>query len=96
MGGGAGAGGGGDDEFYNDEGEARETAMFFAPENGNVAFGSALHGWALTPKQFAQKRARLGTVPKVLRRALWDYYLKVDRSKGVGESRRRRPPCLSS
>ena len=48
--------------------------MFFQvkPENGTVGFGSGLHGWGFTLKEFAEMYAtKMGTEPKKMLKNLW-------------------------
>lgn len=69
----------------------------FRPEVGNVAFGSAVDGWAFTAGQFAEIYAKkLGASPDVLKKALWGdfcYHAKVSslcaRTSRAGLSRHR-------
>ena len=51
----------------------------YAPELGNVAFGSAVHGWAFRLETFAEIWAeKLGAKEKSLQRVLWgDYTYRV-------------------
>jgi ribosome assembly protein 1 len=57
--------------------EKDDEAIYFAPENNNVIFGSAIDGWAFTVRQFASLYERkLGIKRAVLEKVLWgDYYL---------------------
>jgi elongation factor 2 len=42
------------------------------PENGTVGFGSGLHGWGFTLKEFAEMYAtKMGTEPKKMLKNLW-------------------------
>jgi len=42
------------------------------PENGTVGFGSGLHGWGFTLKEFAEMySAKMGSEPKKLLKNLW-------------------------
>lgn len=50
-------GGGGDEEAPLGEGDEEEEEQAFAPERGNVAFGSAYDGWAFRINQFAEMYA---------------------------------------
>lgn len=61
-----------------DEYEERDDEdLYFAPEQGNVIFASAIDGWAFRISQFAQIHAkRLGIKETNLRKVLWgDFYL---------------------
>ncbi|GAB7347289.1 hypothetical protein MBLNU459_g3375t1 [Dothideomycetes sp. NU459] len=57
--------------------EKDDEDIYFAPENNNVIFGSAIDGWAFTPRQFAGLyEKKLGIKRSVLEKVLWgDYYL---------------------
>lgn len=57
--------------------EKDDEDIYFAPENNNVIFGSAIDGWAFTPRQFASLyEKKLGIKRSVLEKVLWgDYYL---------------------
>lgn len=64
--------------------DAAEEAWRYAPEKGNVAFGSALHGWAFRVETFAQLVAtKMGANPKVLREVLWGDWCYHVKSKKV-------------
>lgn len=64
----------GDDDLYE---EKDDEDLYFAPEQGNVIFASAIDGWAFRISQFAQiHAARLGIKESNLRKVLWgDFYL---------------------
>jgi ribosome assembly protein 1 len=57
--------------------EKDDEDIYFAPENNNVIFGSAIDGWAFTVRQFAGLYERkLGIKRAVLEKVLWgDFYL---------------------
>ena len=62
----------------NGEFEERDDEdLYFAPENNNVIFSSAIDGWAFTVRQFATLyEKKLGIKRSVLEKVLWgDYYL---------------------
>lgn len=63
-----------DDDQYE---ERDDEDLYFAPEQGNVIFASAIDGWAFRVSQFAQiHAARLGIREGNLRKVLWgDFYL---------------------
>ena len=63
-----------DEEQYE---ERDDEDLYFAPEQGNVIFASAIDGWAFRISQFAQIHAkRLGIKETNLRKVLWgDFYL---------------------
>jgi ribosome assembly protein 1 len=63
-----------DEETYE---ERDDEDIYFAPEQGNVIFASAVDGWAFRVGQFAQIHAkRLGIKETNLRKVLWgDFYL---------------------
>mmetsp|Transcript_164298 Transcript_164298/g.522507 ORF Transcript_164298/g.522507 Transcript_164298/m.522507 type:complete len:918 (+) Transcript_164298:149-2902(+) len=51
---------------------AAEEAVTYSPERGNVAFGSASHGWAFCLDGFARLIAgKMGAKPANLQRVLW-------------------------
>lgn len=58
----------------------------FRPSAGNVAFGSAVEGWAFTLPTFAHLFAsKLGASPTALTQALWgDFYFYAKEKKVVG------------
>ncbi|KAL3681346.1 hypothetical protein R1sor_024302 [Riccia sorocarpa] len=67
-----------DDEEEEDEEDA------FAPERGNVAFGSAGDGWAFRIDQFADLyAAKLGASAKALKKALWGHHYFVPKTKKI-------------
>ena len=51
--------------------------LYFAPENNNVIFSSAIDGWAFTVRQFASLyEKKLGIKRTILEKVLWgDFYL---------------------
>ncbi|KAF2651432.1 P-loop containing nucleoside triphosphate hydrolase protein [Lophiostoma macrostomum CBS 122681] len=57
--------------------EKDDEDIYFAPENNNVIFSSAIDGWAFTVRQFASLYERkLGIKRSVLEKVLWgDFYL---------------------
>ncbi|KAF1970657.1 elongation factor 2 [Bimuria novae-zelandiae CBS 107.79] len=57
--------------------EEDDADIYFAPENNNVIFGSAIDGWAFTVRQFAGLYERkLGIKRSILEKVLWgDFYL---------------------
>lgn len=57
--------------------ETDDEDIYFAPENNNVIFSSAIDGWAFTVRQFASLyETKLGIKRSVLEKVLWgDYYL---------------------
>jgi len=64
------------------------------PENGTVGFGSGLHGWGFTLKEFAEMyAAKMGSEPKKLLKNLWGnrfFYAKEKKWKseeGAGGKR---------
>ena len=62
----------------NGEFEERDDVdLYFAPENNNVIFSSAIDGWAFTIRQFASfYEKKLGIKRSILEKVLWgDYYL---------------------
>ena len=67
--------------------EKDDEDIYFAPENGNVIFSSAIDGWAFTVKQFASLYERkLGFKREVLEKALWgDFYLDPKTKRVLGQ-----------
>ena len=62
----------------NGEFEERDDEdLYFAPENNNVIFSSAIDGWAFTVRQFASLyEKKLGLKRSTLEKVLWgDFYL---------------------
>jgi ribosome assembly protein 1 len=57
--------------------EKDDEYLYFAPENNNVIFSSAIDGWAFTVRQFAGLyEKKLGIKRSVLEKVLWgDFYL---------------------
>lgn len=72
-----------DDEVYE---EKDDEDIYFAPEQGNVIFASAIDGWAFRISQFAQIHAkRLGIKETNLRQVLWgDFYLDPKTKRVLG------------
>ena len=64
--------------------EKDDEDLYFAPENNNVIFSSAIDGWAFTVRQFASLyEKKLGIKRSVLQKVLWgDFYLDA-KSKRV-------------
>ena len=65
-------------EFDENRYEERDDEdLYFAPENNNVIFSSAVDGWAFTVSQFARLYERkLGIKKSILQKVLWgDFYL---------------------
>ena len=67
--------------------ELDDEDLYFAPENNNVIFGSAIDGWAFTVRQFAGiYEKKLGTKRSVLEKVLWgDFYLDPKTKKVLGQ-----------
>ncbi|KAF2733593.1 elongation factor 2 [Polyplosphaeria fusca] len=66
--------------------EMDDEDIYFAPENNNVIFSSAIDGWAFTVKQFAGLYERkLGIKRSVLEKVLWgDFYLDPKSKRVLG------------
>ncbi|OAG03261.1 P-loop containing nucleoside triphosphate hydrolase protein [Paraphaeosphaeria sporulosa] len=66
--------------------EKDDEDIYFAPENNNVIFSSAIDGWAFTVRQFASLYERkLGIKRSVLEKVLWgDYYLDPRTKRVLG------------
>ncbi|KAJ9613562.1 Cytoplasmic GTPase/eEF2-like protein (ribosomal biogenesis) [Cladophialophora chaetospira] len=67
--------------------ERDDEDLYFAPENNNVIFGSAIDGWAFTVRQFAGiYEKKLGIKRSVLEKVLWgDFYLDPKTKKVLGQ-----------
>lgn len=67
--------------------ERDDEDIYFAPENGNVIFASAIDGWAFTVKQFAAIYERkLNFKKAVLEKVLWgDFYLDPKKGRVLGQ-----------
>ena len=69
-----------DESIASTNGEFEEKGdedLYFAPENNNVIFSSAVDGWAFTVRQFASLyEKKLGIKRSTLEKVLWgDFYL---------------------
>ena len=67
--------------------ERDDEDLYFAPENNNVIFGSAIDGWAFTIRQFAGiYEKKLGIKRSVLEKVLWgEFYLDPKTKKVLGQ-----------
>jgi ribosome assembly protein 1 len=67
--------------------ERDDEHLYFAPEENNVIFGSAIDGWAFTVRQFAGiYEKKLGIRKAVLEKVLWgDFYLDPKTKKVLGQ-----------
>ncbi|GCB61732.1 hypothetical protein scyTo_0009393 [Scyliorhinus torazame] len=63
--------------------ETDDSHLYFAPEQGNVVFGSAIDGWGFRIEQFVQMYSqKMGINAEVLLKTLWgDYYLNTKAKK---------------
>lgn len=66
--------------------EKDDEDLYFAPENNNVIFSSAVDGWAFTVKQFAGLyEKKLGIKQSILEKVLWgDFYLDPKTKRVLG------------
>lgn len=66
--------------------EKDDEDIYFAPENNNVVFSSAMDGWAFTVKQFAGLyEKKLGIKHSLLEKMLWgDFYLDPKTKRILG------------
>ena len=66
--------------------ERDDEDLYFAPENNNVIFSSAIDGWAFTVRQFARLyEKKLGIKRSVLEKVLWgDFYLDSKTKRVLG------------
>lgn len=61
-----------------------EEAWRYAPEHGNVAFGSATHGWAFRVDTFSPIIAnKMGAKPEVLQKVLWGEWVFNKKTRRV-------------
>ena len=67
--------------------EKDDENLYFAPENHNVIFCSAMDGWAFTVRQFAGLyEKKLGIKRATLEKVLWgDYYLDPKTKRVLGQ-----------
>uniref|UniRef100_UPI00398E9012 elongation factor-like GTPase 1 isoform X2 n=1 Tax=Pristiophorus japonicus TaxID=55135 RepID=UPI00398E9012 len=63
--------------------ETDDSHLYFAPDQGNVVFGSAIDGWGFRIEQFVQMYSqKVGISADVLLKTLWgDYYLNTKAKK---------------
>ncbi|XP_048419024.1 elongation factor-like GTPase 1 isoform X2 [Stegostoma tigrinum] len=63
--------------------ETDDSHLYFAPDQGNVVFGSAIDGWGFRIEQFAQMYSqKVGISAQVLLKTLWgDFYLNTKAKK---------------
>merc|ERR1719505_378702 len=59
--------------------------LYVSPENGTVGFGSGLHGWAFTLKQFAEMYASKFKInlDKMMKHLWGDYFFDAKNKKWV-------------
>ena len=76
-----------DTDFDQSYEERDDEDLYFAPENNNVIFGSAIDGWAFTVRQFAGiYEKKLGIKRSILEKVLWgDFYLDPKTKKVLGQ-----------
>ena len=68
--------------------ERNDEDLYFAPENNNVIFSSAVDGWAFTVRQFAHLyEKKLGIKRAVLERVLWGDFFLDPKTKRVLSSK---------
>merc|ERR1711935_990980 len=62
--------------------------LYVSPENGTVGFGSGLHGWAFTLKQFAEMYATKFKInlDKMMKHLWGDYFFDAENKKWVKSS----------
>ena len=62
--------------------------LYVSPENGTVGFGSGLHGWAFTLKQFAEMYATKFKInlDKMMKHLWGDYFFDAKNKKWVKSS----------
>ena len=67
--------------------ERDDEDLYFAPENNNVIFASAIDGWAFTVRQFASiYEKKLGIRREILEKVLWgDFYMDPKTKKVLGQ-----------
>ena len=66
--------------------ERDDEDLYFAPENNNVIFSSAVDGWAFTVRQFGRLwEKKLGIKRSILEKAIWgDFYLDPKSKRVLG------------
>lgn len=78
--------------------DADDSALYFAPETGNVIFCSAVDGWAFTVHDFAQLyAAKLDVQPAEMAAALWgDFYWngKARKIASGAQAKAKKPLCV--
>ena len=76
-----------DADLYHHFEERNDEDLYFAPENNNVIFASAIDGWAFTVRQFAAiYEKKLGIKRSLLEKVLWgDFYLDPKTKKVLGQ-----------
>jgi len=71
-------------EYLDDQLDMTDAEDVFSVERGNVAFASAMGGWAFRPEQFARLYAeKLGCSEKALRKGLWGDWFYHPKSKRI-------------
>lgn len=67
--------------------EKNDKDLYFAPENNNVIFSSAIDGWAFTVRQFANLyEKKLGIKRSAMEKVLWgDFYLDPKTKKVLAQ-----------
>lgn len=78
--------------------EADDSALYFAPETGNVIFCSAVDGWAYTVHDFARLYAgMLGVEPEALAAGLWGDFYWNSKTKKItpgAQAKAKKPLCV--
>ena len=71
-------------EYLDDQLDMTDAEDVFSIERGNVAFASAMDGWAFRPEQFARLYAeKLGCSEKALKKGLWGDWFYHPKSKRI-------------
>ena len=71
-------------EYLDDHLDMTDAEDVFSVERGNVAFASAMDGWAFRPEQFARLYAeKLGCSEKALKKGLWGDWFYHPKSKRI-------------
>lgn len=77
------------DDIIEGDGAMDDEDVYFSPDKGNVAFASAIHGWAFTIDKFCELfSAKLKLNKRVLQKTLWGTYYFSPKTKKIF----RKPP----
>lgn len=84
---------------WMEENEDDDSGIYFAPEQGNVIFASALDGWGFTVRNFSEwVSKKLGFKKEILDKTLWgDYFVngKTQRIMKGAQAKAKKPLFVS-